>query len=103
MGNPAVDAVTELAAQSSIQQMKPQTVKTSKRKQGSNNPNAPWSRAQARWIDQFLVRVGIISPTNHPDNLLDQFKDADGNIPECFHPENLSKIDVNCIAWWDET
>ena len=82
--------------------MKPQTVKILKRKKGSNDPNVPWSRARSIWIAQSLVRLGIISPTNNPDKLLDQFKNDDGNIPECFHPENLSKIDVYCVAWWDE-
>ena len=55
----------------------PVIVRTGKGKQGSTDKDSAWAKAQARWIAQLLVRLGIISPTNDPEN---------------------SDID-----WWDET
>jgi hypothetical protein len=66
--------------------MNPLVDKVGKRKQGSSDENAPWSKARMGWVTQLRVRLGTLTL---PDDAPAQFK-------------NLPSLNVTQIAFWDE-
>ena len=45
-----------------VKRLKPQLKRVQKRKEGSCNPDAPWSRAWGLYIKQLMVRVDLLDP-----------------------------------------
>ena len=43
--------------------MKPQVLIASKVSQGSNDPDAPWSKARFCFMKQLAIRLGKLDPT----------------------------------------
>lgn len=59
----------------------------------NNDPNSDWSKSRLAWSTQLLIRFGK----------LDSQKDIDGNIPDYFNAELLTKLVPEQIVWWDES
>lgn len=70
-------------------------VRIDKKSQGSIDPNSDWSRARYNLTTQMLLRFG-----KDPD--LTDFYDSDGNLPNWFNKDMLTKIHPNSVTWWDE-
>ena len=61
-----------------------------KTKQGSHDPDSPWSRARFLVVKQLLIRLGELEDSSEP-------------LPPKFDPELLGKFELDQIVWWDET
>ena len=66
-----------------------------KRAHGSEDKTSNWVQARHHFITQIQVCMG--------DGLdLSKFKNANGDVPDCFLLKNLIAIDFNGTAFWDE-
>ena len=73
--------------------LKPLVRTVKKRKQGSIDPEDPWSKARKNWCLQLLIRLGII-----------KYETVNGeNVPACFDLAKMASLDLHQIAFWDET
>ena len=96
-----LEALTLSAVQSAVARFKPKVVKVKKRKQGSTDPNNPWSMARYRWVTQLLVRFGVLDlegqyhgPTTSANDSL---------VPACFRRDIAGPLELTQVVWWDET
>ena len=60
----AQDFITYNQLRSLIQCMKPIVSAVKKAKQGSSDPDAPWSKARYNWIFQLLICFGVVQVPN---------------------------------------
>ena len=76
--------------------MNPTISKIKKRQQGSLDLNSGWCRASHRWATQLLImfREDITVP--------EQFY-KEGKLPQCYNLDDIPKVDIRCVDWWDET
>ena len=86
---------TKSAVEGAFNRMKKIEVPMSKRAQGSTDKNSHWAMARHRFIVQMQVCMG-----DNPD--LTKFIDENGDIPHYFRRENLSPVDFNGTAFWEE-
>ena len=84
-------SLTRSAVYSCIKRLRPEVTPVTKLKQGSSDPNDPWSKARAGWVKQLLIRFGIlVIPETE-------------QVPDCFDVTKLNCLDKDQAAWWDET
>ena len=76
-----------------VQRLNPQLKRVRKRKQGSCDPDAPWSRARVLYIKQLMVRLGVFDPQ----------KETFGPVERRFDRNSLGHLSIDQIGWWDET
>ena len=74
--------------------LNPKLKRVSKRKQGSSDPDAPWSKARMLTVTQLLVRLGELEVSPEPNTT---------TIPNKFDRSKLGAIELDQIVWWDET
>ena len=60
-----------------------------KAKQGSSDPDAPWSKARHNWILHLLVRFGCTPKIPCPP-------------PPYLDESKVTKLSIHNVAWWDE-
>ena len=81
------DFITRNQLRSLVHRMKPVVSAVEKAKQGSSDPDAPWSKARYNWILQLLVRFGVVQVPNPPS----------------YHDHTqVTPLSLHQIAWWDE-
>lgn len=82
------DGHTKSAIQSLMLRLNPKIERITKRKQGSKDPNNPWSRARLLWSKQLLIRFGEMpSDTTQPR----------------FNRAQTGSLHLDQVVWWDET
>jgi hypothetical protein len=81
------------------QRMKPKVIPYRKKRQGSTDPEAAWSKACYRQFAQLLVRFNIIQ---FDDPLLEPFRLNDGTLPEWLQKDHLTIINPHRVSYWDE-
>ena len=86
-----LELLSESSVVSVIRRMKPKLKKIRKRKQGSTDPDSPWSRARLQWSTQLLVRFGEI------ENELER------PVERRFNRDEIGHLDIHQVVWWDET
>ena len=82
------EGYTRSAVDSLVLRMNPRIEKITKRKQGSRDPNNPWSQARLLWSKQLLIRFGELP--------------SEENEPR-FNQSIAGKLDLDQVVWWDET
>ncbi|CAB9530889.1 hypothetical protein SEMRO_3098_G343680.1 [Seminavis robusta] len=68
----------------------------SKRSQGSLDKQSKWCRANYQWHCQLAIRFGIMTPDR-----LEKLK-VNGVLPECYDINQLTKLNVEGVIYWDE-
>ena len=84
---------------SCYQKMKPKVIPYTKKRQGSTNPEAPWSKACHRQFAQLLVRFNTIQDD---DPLLESFRLDNGQLPVWLQRDQLTAINPHRVSYWDE-
>jgi len=84
----AKEGFSRSAVDALVLRMKPKIEKITKRKQGSRDPQAPWSQARFLWSKQLLIRLGELP--------------SEENDPR-FNQTSVGKLSLDQIVWWDET
>ena len=87
--------VTRSAVNGCIQRMPKRVTTIRKRPQGSTDPESKWAKWRDRWTTQLLLRMG-------KDVDISKWRDKNGDLPDCFNIEKLTKIEPEAITWWDE-
>jgi hypothetical protein len=70
-----------------------------KHPQGHTDPKSNWAHCQFCFAAQMLLCFGEDFGENQ--HLLDKLLDETGNLPACFDPDILPKLDLNQIAFYD--
>ena len=83
-----LEGVSRSAVDSLVMRMKPKIEVITKRKQGSKDPQNPWSRARLLWSKKLLIRFGEL-PTEE-------------GVPH-FNQDLVGKLELDQVVWWDET
>ncbi len=67
--------------------------------QGHTDPKSDWARCRFCLAAQMLLCFG--EDFGEQKHFLDRFLDETGNIPACFDPDLLPKLDLNGIVFYD--
>ena len=102
--------------------MHPSVTKVKKINQANYNPSSNWSKARYAWVKQLAIRFGILDPTKFSSHSeCDTSRDTTNQctstniihinpvirerneIPKYYDPRELTPLDRDQIALWDET
>ena len=81
------NCITRSQVRGVVNRMNPVKTCAEKAKQGSTDPDSPWSKARCDWILQLLVRFRCAKPINPPP---------------CHDPSKVTKLSIDQVGWWDE-
>ena len=81
------------AVSSIMKKLEPRRLKVGKRKQGHTSKDLDWSKLRLAWVTQLLIRFGKLDSVNN----------SEGNIPNHFNADRLTKLVPEQIVWWDES
>ena len=88
------ELISESCVSYALRKMRPKLVKIKKRKQGSVDPNSPWSKARYEWTTQLLVRFGKLDQDS-----LDEVRKGEDR----FNRDLIGALAIDQVVWWDET